>query len=91
MINMTDYDYYRIERNKQETNELILGPRMRINNALQIISQYGGIDGGHHKQWVLDQVVRILADDYEEWVKIPKGWDEKENDYMYDWDEGIAP
>ena len=29
--------------------------------ALIFIKQYGGIDGGHHKQWVLDQVVRILT------------------------------
>ena len=28
--------------------------------ALQYIGSYGQIDGGHHKQWVLDQVVRIL-------------------------------
>lgn len=28
--------------------------------ALEYISRYGGIDGAHHKQWVLDQVVRIL-------------------------------
>ncbi len=28
--------------------------------ALLWIEQYGGIDGGHHKTWVLDQVARIL-------------------------------
>ena len=28
--------------------------------ALFRICQYGGIDGDHHKDWVLDQVVRIL-------------------------------
>jgi len=28
--------------------------------AMQFIEFYGQIDGGHHKQWVLDQVVRIL-------------------------------
>lgn len=28
--------------------------------ALHFIFQYGGFDGGHHKQWVLDQVARIL-------------------------------
>ncbi len=30
------------------------------NWALRWIEQYGGIDGAHHKQWVLDQVARIL-------------------------------
>ena len=28
--------------------------------ALQYIMLYGGIDGAHHKDWVLDQVARIL-------------------------------
>jgi hypothetical protein len=28
--------------------------------AMIFISRYGGIDGAHHKQWVLDQVARIL-------------------------------
>lgn len=28
--------------------------------ALLFIEMYGGIDGDHHKDWVLDQVARIL-------------------------------
>lgn len=28
--------------------------------AMYFIEAYGQIDGGHHKQWVLDQVARIL-------------------------------
>ena len=28
--------------------------------ALEYITRYGGIDGSHHKQWVLDQTIRIL-------------------------------
>lgn len=28
--------------------------------ALAYIGTYGGIDGEHHKEWVLDQVARIL-------------------------------
>jgi hypothetical protein len=28
--------------------------------AMVYIERYGQIDGGHHKQWVLDQVARIL-------------------------------
>jgi len=31
------------------------------NNALTMIRRYGGIDGAHHKDWVLDQVVRSLT------------------------------
>lgn len=32
----------------------------KIKWALDYIMAYGGIDGAHHKDWVLDQVVRIL-------------------------------
>ena len=28
--------------------------------ALYFVAMYGQIDGAHHKQWVLDQVARIL-------------------------------
>lgn len=33
----------------------------RIRKALDIIAYGGGIDGAHHKQWCLDQVVRALT------------------------------
>lgn len=39
----------------------------------------GVYDGAHHKMWVIDQMVRCLADDaYEAWRP-------------YDWDEGTPP
>lgn len=64
--------------------------KQKINAALNIICQYGGIDGDHHKAWVIDQVVRTLTGDkYEQWVKDAKNGEEGPN--TYDWDEGIAP
>lgn len=67
----------------------------KIDEALDIITQYGGIDGAHHKQWVLDQVVRVLCGDdqlYENWLNDYRGdYDENEEEYEYEWDEGIAP
>jgi hypothetical protein len=33
----------------------------RIGKALHYASEYGYIDGAHHKQWVLDQMVRALT------------------------------
>ena len=33
----------------------------RVEEALDVILRYGGEDEAHHKQWVLDQVVRILT------------------------------
>jgi len=58
--------------------------------ALEIISRYGGIDGAHHKQWVLDQVVRCLTGGaYDDWVRRQKaGEDGPES---YEWGVGIAP
>ena len=61
----------------------------KIAIALHFINEYGGIDGAHHKQWVLDQVVRVLADNYNEWVKNHNAGEDGTN--TYSWDEGIAP
>lgn len=33
----------------------------RIEKALGLIVAYGGFDGAHHKDWVLDQVTRALT------------------------------
>lgn len=35
---------------------------------MDLIERYGGIDGSHHKQWVLDQIARVFVDSYDEWV-----------------------
>lgn len=52
----------------------------RIDAALHVAGDYAWIDGGHHKQWVIDQMVRALTGpDYDDWV----GDDE--------WDEGTLP
>lgn len=61
-----------------------------VQRALNIILQYGGIDGEHHKTWVIDQVVRILTGDkYEEWVR--DACDGEDGPNTYGWDVGIAP
>jgi hypothetical protein len=61
-----------------------------IKAALEVIERYGGIDGGHHKQWVIDQVARhLLGDQYTQWVVDMKDGEDGPN--TYEWDEGIAP
>jgi hypothetical protein len=42
-------------------DEIDIDPADRIASALDLISQFGSIDGAHHKQWTLDQVVRALT------------------------------
>ncbi|MEO0760114.1 MAG: hypothetical protein AAFY78_24960 [Cyanobacteria bacterium J06648_16] len=72
----------------QLTDGLISGldvgePVGRIAEALKIIAAYGWIDGAHHKQWVLDQVIRVLAGEYYyEQIATADG---------AEWDQGIAP
>ena len=62
----------------------------REAEAVEMIVRYGGIDGSHHKAWVLDQVVRILAgDNYDAIVADARSGEH--GPHTYDWDEGIAP
>ncbi len=62
----------------------------RIKDALDVIERYGYIDGGHHKQWVIDQVVRCLVGDrYDQWVIDRKAGEDGPD--TYPWDDGIAP
>lgn len=62
----------------------------KINDALNLAFEYAQIDGGHHKMWVIDQMVRKLTgNDYKEWIDTYE-YDEETGD-EYDWDIGIAP
>lgn len=50
--------------------------------ALRYIWQYGQIDGAHHKQWVLDQVARILNGAP---ITVMKAtWDDGQYEYRYE-------
>ncbi len=62
----------------------------KIDSATDKIKCFGGIGGGHHKQWVLDQVIRhLVGDGYDEWVKQYEHG--AEGPKSYQWDVGIAP
>ena len=54
----------------------------RIELAIDLAVTYSRYDGSHHKSWVFDQMVRVLAGDrYEQVVAAaPQGWS-----------EGVAP
>jgi hypothetical protein len=57
---------------------------------VQFILDYGAVDGSHHKQYALDQVLRKLTgDDYEEVIK--EWCNGEDGPETYTWDEGIAP
>lgn len=61
----------------------------RLSEALDV-ALCGGIDGAHHKAWVIDQMVRHLTGDgYAAWVAAAR--DGEDGPETYSWDEGIAP
>lgn len=69
--------------------ELYNGLLRRVTKALDMATN-GSFDGGHHKMWVIDQIVRILAgDDYGEWVA--EFCDGEDGPSTYEWDVGIPP
>lgn len=63
----------------------------KLSEAMELIFRSGQTQQqGHHAQWVIDQVARILtAEKYDEFVKEYKGPDEDGEEW--DWDCGIAP
>ncbi len=66
-----------------------MSDKKKIEAAIQLILELGCFDGAHHKQWVLDQLLRILADDYDSLMVEYK--DGEDGPDTYEWDEGIAP
>lgn len=74
----------------------------KIDNAIEMAVCYGGIDGAHHKDWVIDQMVRALCggkkckyDSYKKSKKYKKlvkdACKGEDGPNTYTWDEGIAP
>lgn len=83
-----------VNKNYNEDLETVLNLAKKqdkiIDEVLEKIFKYGGIDGEHHKKWLIDQIVRTLTkDDYKKWVeRYEDGVDGK---HTYEWDIGIAP
>jgi hypothetical protein len=62
----------------------------KIRAAIEIAVKYGGHDGEAHKAWVIDQMVRMLAQsEYDRVVADACNGDDGPNTYA--WDVGIAP
>ena len=83
MTTMTDE-----QQSLQNMQQLaVSNDKERITQAVKIAEECGMFDGGHHKQWVIDQMLRVLlGDNYEVWLE------EMNSDPDYTpWDVGIAP
>lgn len=72
----------------------------RLYRITELVRQYGCIDGAHHKQWVLDQIVRAAYgmkmgeapnEKYKEWVKEVLGEMDENGEYEYWYDYGVPP
>lgn len=62
----------------------------RIEAAIALAIRFGGTDGDHHKAWVIDQMLRILAaDDYERIIR--EANDGEDGPETYSWEVGIPP
>lgn len=58
--------------------------------ALECAHLFGGIDGGHHKMWVIDQMVRCLTGPgYQNWLAKQKSGEDGPD--TYEWNVGIPP
>jgi len=58
--------------------------------ALDIARRYAGNDGAHHKDWVIDQMVRALTGDgYDEFVRDACAGED--GPCTYGWEMGISP
>lgn len=67
-----------------------------VKGALEEIVLYAGFDGAHHKDWVIDQVVRKLTGaNYEQFVEAyetPIVYSDAPDDYaQQDWQTGVDP
>jgi hypothetical protein len=62
----------------------------KVAAALHIAICYCGVDGEHHKSWVIDQMIRVLTgDDYDR--IIAEYCDGEDGSNTYEHDVGIAP
>lgn len=66
--------------------DCIAALRHKLDEVSVLIDGHGMTDGAHHKQWVLDQAMRVILTppQYDAWVRDRSSRGE-------DWDPGIAP
>lgn len=66
------FEYFEEEDIIEEVRCVIKEYREKEENILNIIFQYGDDDRIQRKQWIIDQILRIILSDeekYAEWIK----------------------
>lgn len=94
MSRYVDYDEAQQEYDIKEHLPFIADTRPDLERrtalALGIARRFGGIDGAHHKDWCIDQIVRALTEDnYEAFVANANAGEDGPDTYT--WEVGIAP
>ena len=70
--------------------EALAEAERKNKEALELAERYAGIDGAHHKQWCISEMVRSLTGEgYDAWVASYCAGDDGPD--TYSWDEGTAP
>ena len=72
------------------TKTTFVSEKERINEAIELAVRYGGFDGDHHKAWVIDQMVRVLAGERYEQI-VQEACDGEDGPDSYSWETGVAP
>ena len=80
----------RMKDGVQGTGDGVMTDKDRIDQAITLAIRYGGIDGEHHKAWVIDQMVRVLAGDQYDTIVI-RAKAGKNGPNTFEWNCGIAP
>ena len=74
-----------------------ISAQVKVGSVLTLLEEYGSTDGGHHKQWLLDQILRVLCGNdeiYKAWVhnyEYPDDACQETDEPDYEWDIGIPP
>lgn len=65
----------------------------KLKEVADFLLEYGDVDGAHHKQWVIDQALRLAAgDSYDRMISLYEDEvDEDGEPFIHEWDKGIAP
>ncbi|MFH0829760.1 MAG: hypothetical protein V1887_01195 [Candidatus Aenigmatarchaeota archaeon] len=81
-----------VDRLKEFVREIKSKDR-NAGKVVELITRYGGIEGEHHKQWLLDQTMMALLGpkDYKAWRSTYDNYKDKDGEKYDEWDKGIAP
>lgn len=61
----------------------------KLSKILDLAASYAGVDGSHHKQHALVEIVKLIkGDDFDSWYEDYLGQDENGDPIYCEWEEG---